>query len=360
MRQFAKVTADQLMRSVADSSKAYISVLNSHRQVIFANTSFVDTFGVEPDAALGIRPGDMFSCETRTEGTDGCGTSSACADCGAAQVLRSARLGAPREDECRIVQDGGEALDLRVTATPFELEGEEYFLFTAIDISNAKRRESLERIFFHDIMNTATGVRGLSTMARAGVGEGREEALAMLEQISEHLIDEIQAQRDLLAAESGDLNVRVEQINSGTLLAETIALYESHDVGVGKHIVVPPDSEGVVFQSDPTLLGRVLGNLLKNALEATPAAGEVSVSCRATGPGVAFYIRNPSVMPPEVQHQVFHRSFSTKGPGRGLGTYGARLLTERYLHGNIAFESNKEDGTQFRVAVPTSPSTHHV
>ena len=38
-------------------------------------------------------------------------------------------------------------------------------------------------------------------------------------------------------------------------------------------------------------------------------------------------------MPDEVKAQIFERSFSTKGRGRGIGTYSIKLLTERYLEG---------------------------
>jgi sensor histidine kinase regulating citrate/malate metabolism len=57
-------------------------------------------------------------------------------------------------------------------------------------------------------------------------------------------------------------------------------------------------------------------------------------------------------MPRDVQLQVFQRSFSTKGPGRGIGTYSIRLLVSRYLHGTVDFESSKEQGTTFRVHLP--------
>ena len=52
-----------------------------------------------------------------------------------------------------------------------------------------------------------------------------------------------------------------------------------------------------------------------------------------------FWVNNPAVMPREVQLQVFKRSFSTKGSGRGIGTYSMRLLVSRYLGGSVDFES---------------------
>ena len=72
---------------------------------------------------------------------------------------------------------------------------------------------------------------------------------------------------------------------------------------------------------------------------------------------VEFSVHNPNPMPRNVQLQVFQRSFSTKGSGRGLGTYSMKLLSERYLGGRVSFESNEESGTVFRARYPVTPVT---
>ena len=51
----------------------------------------------------------------------------------------------------------------------------------------------------------------------------------------------------------------------------------------------------------------------------------------------------------EVQLQVFQRSFSTKGNGRGIGTYSIKLLSENYLNGKVGFTSSVSEGTVFFV-----------
>lgn len=75
--------------------------------------------------------------------------------CGAAKAI-VARL-ACRSDiqECRITTTNQRALDFRVWTFPININNEKFTAFTLIDISNEKRREVPERIFFHDILNTA-------------------------------------------------------------------------------------------------------------------------------------------------------------------------------------------------------------
>ena len=101
------------------------------------------------------------------------------------------------------------------------------------------------------------------------------------------------------------------------------------------------------------LLRRVLGNLTKNALEATPEGGTITLAVQADDDTVQFSVNNPTVMPEEVKKQVFQRSFSTKGgSGRGVGTYSVKLLTERYLGGAVTFTSESPAGTTIAVSLP--------
>jgi signal transduction histidine kinase len=359
-RQSLGLIDDPLMRSVVDSSKAFIAVLNSHRQIIFANRAMTDAFGHDFDIALGKRPGELVDCSKAAAAPGGCGTSESCSTCGAAIAIRSAQRGQVREEECRIIRTNGESIDLQVTATPFEMGGENCTLFTAIDIGDSKRRQALERIFFHDIMNTATGVRGLSSMVRSVDEQEREKLLELLESASDHLIDEIQAQRELLAAETYELVVRPRPIESGKLLAEVADVYASHEVARLKSIAIEPSIDDVEFLTDPILLGRVVSNLVKNALEATPEGGSVTLGCKQANSRISFSVHNDAFIPEDAQLQIFQRSFTTKGSGRGLGTYGAQLLTDRYLNGEIQFQSLPEGGTTFTASYPfVAPTDRH-
>lgn len=352
LQQMGNLSADALMTNVAHGSASFIAILNSNRQIVFANRTLIDSFGVTDEDAIGRRPGELMSCRSAEVGPDGCGTSPFCRTCGAAQALGRARLGNPQEKECRILRINGDPLELKITATPFVLDEETFILFSAVDISDAKRRRSLERIFFHDIMNTATGVRGLSSMARMVTDEERNEILELLESTSEHLIDEIQGQTELLAAETNDLVVHPRAIQSRRLLESLASQYATHEVGLGRTVELGESDCDVAFVSDPVLLCRVIGNLTKNALEATPEGGIVTLCCRRDEQRLSFSVHNDGVMPERSQLQVFQRSFSTKGDGRGLGTYGSRLLAERYLDGQVSFVSTEAAGTTFTVSLP--------
>jgi len=135
-------------------------------------------------------------------------------------------------------------------------------------------------------------------------------------------------------------------------LAERLVV---HPVAAGRRLVVHRAARAGELITDASLVLRVLGNMVKNALEATPEGGTVRVTVEADPLAVSFHVANEAVMPPEVRLQLFHRSFSTKGPGRGLGTWSMKLLGERYLRGRVTFTSREGEGTVFTFTLPRRP-----
>ena len=136
------------------------------------------------------------------------------------------------------------------------------------------------------------------------------------------------------------------------ILKSVCELYANHPVSQGKAVVVTEIRGPCVVTTDKLLLKRVLGNLVKNGLEASEEGQEVTLGFQNYGSAV-FRVHNETVMPKLVRLRVFRRSFSTKSPvGRGIGTYSAKLITERYLGGSLSFSSSQEQGTTFAVMLP--------
>jgi len=183
-----------------------------------------------------------------------------------------------------------------------------------------------------------------------GSAEDLNKFVKRIQLLSVRLIEEVDAQRQLIAAESGKLSVNLSPIESVRLLEEMVGQHSGN--ARGRFIRISPASKNISFTSDRVLLRRVIGNLLKNALEAARDAETITLGCGHAENGVEFWVHNPGTMERDVQLQMFQRSFSTKGAGRGLGTYSVRLLTQRYLKGAVSFTSSLDEGTTFRVTYP--------
>lgn len=349
------VVSQKLFGEIFGAMSGISAVIDNNRQIVYANKEFMDLLGIKTlDPVLGLRPGEVVSCIHSKEQTSGCGTSDACAYCGAVNaIIESQRTGLKSMKECRIstlVDKKLKSWDLKVTSSPMTLSGNLYYIFTIQDISDEKRRSSLERTFFHDLLNSAGGLNGLLTILKEGCSpEEIPELISLSEEASRDILDEIMMHRQIRAAENGDLKVNIETVNSIELLDSTVAKIGSHEVGKSKKVLISENSENIDFETDKTLLRRVIINLIKNALEATEKNGTVMVDVKAENDKVCFRVKNDGVIPVNVQMQIFQRSFSTKGQSRGIGTYSIKLLTETYLKGKVSFVSNESMKTEFYV-----------
>ncbi len=330
-----------------------VMILNRERQIIYGNKAVADYAAARNSAYLGLRPGELFGCQQVKTAPCGCGTGVACRTCGAVAAILEGLDGRSAERECHISLIENEALDLRIYASPFRWQENEYVLLVATDISDQNRRQILERIFFHDILNTAGGIQGLAEIISAD-HESVEELSPLLRTSTQGLVHEIQSQRQLLAAENRSLEVTPSRLSSHKQLESVIGLYQYHEVADGKRIVIDPETTDCSLVSDEGILQRVLGNLLKNALEAIRAGGTVTLGTKSEEKGCIFWCQNAGCIPPDGQLKIFRRNFTTKGAGRGVGTYSVKLLVERYLGGEASFTSTEADGTRFQVRLPLS------
>jgi signal transduction histidine kinase len=337
------------------------AVLNDCRQILLANDPLLALLGAgDIEEIVGCRPGEALGCVHALECQGGCGTSESCRYCGAVEaIIEAQETGEKVTHECRVTVDAGgevESLDLSVTANPVTVDDHRLVLLTLTDISDAKRRRSLEKVFFHDILNTATALYGLMELLMEYEEGDVKYELEYLVNLCDRLVGEISAQRDLVAAESGELLVLPAPVDVGALLDEAASQFRRGEMDERKAISVQGPEGTLELTTDHRLLFRIVTNMLKNALEATPENGTVTAGADRADGGARVWVRNPGAMPRDVQLQVFQRSFSTKGSSRGLGTYGMKLIGERYLKSEVAFTTSEREGTEFSITLPATVS----
>jgi len=333
-------------------------ILNHYRQIIYYNEALLNlAHPGEEGAILGMRPGEVLSCQNLLNENNGCGTTSSCRLCGTMQAIQQCLLtGQQSKTESRItIELEGQihALDLEVVANPFIFKDETLVMLVIRDISDTKRRQLLEQIFFHDILNTAAGLNGLLyALESPESDEEYKNTIAWARKAGNELVEELLSQRTLLSAESGELHLNITRCQAVQLMEEVASYLSYHQIAENKKITIDPLSHGAQFESDPQLVKRVLINLVKNALEAIPAGESVRLRAKNIDRTLLFSVNNPGELSEDVKLQIFQRSFSTKGPHRGIGSFSIKLLTTTYLKGRVWFESEAENGTTFFVEIP--------
>jgi len=349
----------ELIRQLLNAVPMPLLVINRSWQVVYANTAVLEMLATSGTTSIsGLREGEEFHCiHGRPDGAAGEDVAPSCRICGVARAVAVALNGEGTIRDCRLTCDlAGEAhsLDLRAWATPLVVGEETLSVLVLADISHEKRRVLLENVYFHDLLNTLTGIRGLlDVLSHSDVTE-RPEICGSLDRMTLRSIEEIDALRLLTQAEDCSLQVVWADLSTGSLLEEIVATLSCHPSARGKMVILDTEMIDISFCSDRRLLRRVVENMLLNALEATDDGGKVSLGCWQISGHVNFWVHNDSWMPDEIQLQVFQRSFSTKGRQRGIGTYSIKLLSSHIL-GTVNFTSSPERGTVFQASFPLKP-----
>ena len=327
-----------------------ILILNQKRQIVYMNRQFSRMVSDrEINDSIGMRPGECLLCLHASKKIFGCGSTEFCRVCGLALAIDSTARGEKASGECNISLQKGETLSFRVHTRPFELKGNSYIFVHLQDISDIKTRQLLENIFLHDITNSVTSLNGLSELFDELPAE---ETKSIINDLSLRLTDEIHSYKLIKEAEDHSLSVRVTKVDLDKLIENVVRSFTNIRYQGMRDI--DHKRSGLVIDTDETLLRRVLINTLKNALEASGIDDKIYISSEFDQTNRLFNVsvKSHPLISEDVQLKLFQRAYSTKGQGRGWGTYSIRLLTERYLNGKVFFVSNEQQRTVFTIGIP--------
>jgi PAS domain S-box-containing protein len=110
------------------------------------------------------------------------------------------------------------------------------------------------------------------------------------------------------------------------------------------------------LRTDPTLVRRILTNLIINAVQAMPKGGRLTISASKTADKAIINVTDTGVgIPENIKVKLFTPMITTKAKGQGLGLAVVKRLVEA-LNGTIAFSSELGKGTTFTVLLPLNSS----
>jgi len=219
------------------------------------------------------------------------------------------------------------------------------------DITESKQ---IERIFFHDILNTAGSLNSMLEIIDDETlsDEERKELMRVLDEIAKRIIDEIVTHHHLVSSGKSEIKPNIQKISSMNFLKRIHDSFNRMDILGAKLLKISEECINTEFETDEILLGRVVSNMIKNAIEASSNKETITLNSGFKDNMIYFSVHNPSFIHEDIQSQLFIHSVSTKGAGRGVGIYSMKYLTEKYLNGKISFTSTKKTGTTFTVSYP--------
>lgn len=210
----------------------------------------------------------------------------------------------------------------------------------------------------HDIRNPITILKGNSEILLKQIEEGRESAViyqtaSKVNQKADELTANVNDYFLLSKISSGDLTVETCRINVVKLCNDTLLAYYDQLTQMNFQVAVPDEMKPIWIYTDPVMLGRILKNLIDNAIIHGCSGKFLGISIREDKDTVSIMIEDHGKgISKENIDRIFERNYTTaaRTTGNGLGLAIVSQLTAM-LHGKIKVQSIPFEKTVFTITL---------
>ena len=222
-----------------------------------------------------------------------------------------------------------------------------------------KQREQLFEFIVHDLKNPLSAIQmGLEILdARDEANPGSRTQLHRLRDTARSMGRMIENILDIGRAEQVGLELHRTCIPLTSWLPTLLKEVESQAHHRNHHLSwdCPADLE---VEADQEFLGRLVLNLLDNALKYSPSGSSTRIEARLAEKGVRFEVRDQGRgIPEHLRGQIFEKFVRLEGKGHGtrsgsgLGLAFCQLVAEAH-QGRIWVEENPPQGSVFVLEIP--------
>jgi len=346
-----RAKAQALIETITDC----VLLADDKGQLIYSNQRALDLLGIPKQEGNVSLPGSVRKAEFAA-------ALAGMLQMDAAEMRSEVQLPGPE------VADGGDRL-LGVARTyllqikPFNLANlkKPGRVIVVRDITMEKEIESARETFFHMITHDMRGplasIQGYAQMLglkMVGSSDDLGKMLNVIVRASKRLNGMIEDILNTIKLERGGMQLHAVRMDAAAVCAGVFEVYEPLAARKKIAFSMPPAAK-LELDGDPSLLDRVISNLVGNALKFTPVEGSVSLSvCGGDGQALFCVEDNGPGVPKDKQLEIFEKYAQMeehKYMGFGLGLAMCKMAVK--LHGGrIWVESQEGKGSRFCFSLP--------
>ncbi|MBF0176271.1 MAG: hybrid sensor histidine kinase/response regulator [Magnetococcales bacterium] len=216
----------------------------------------------------------------------------------------------------------------------------------------AQLRDDVEHIVRHDLKGPLNAIIGMPEVVinDGPLTETQEKFLHIIEESGYLLLDMINRSHDLYKMEQGIYQIDAKPVNILVILGRVLTELQQQihekklliDITLNSRPVVSTDL--FLVSGEELLYHSMFSNLLKNAVEASPAKQSLMISLKQKEKPV-IRISNKGSVPVVIRDNFFGKYVTSgKQQGTGLGTYSAMLIAKT-SGGDLLLDTTREGMT---------------